>query len=71
MFNCFALSAETTETVEKISQDIMIDISRFPNTLKHMGIGMLSIFLVIGVIVISVYLLNKITSAIEKRKAEK
>ena len=54
MFNAFALNAtETTaegaaQTAERISQDIMIDPSRFLGTLKHMGIGMLSIFLVIG-----------------------
>ena len=38
MINAFALSAETAE---KISQDVLFDISRFPSALKHMGIGML------------------------------
>ncbi len=76
MFKGFALNAaEVTETAvetaEKISQDIIIDPSRFLGTLKHMGIGMLSIFLVIGVIILSVYALNKVTAAIEARKADK
>jgi len=76
IFKAFALnvSAETeavTEVVEKISQDILFDISRFPGTLKHMGIGMLSIFLVIGIIILAVYALNKITSAIEAKRETK
>jgi beta-lactamase regulating signal transducer with metallopeptidase domain len=76
IFKGFALNtaAETeavTETVEKISQDIIFDISRFPGTLKHMGIGMLSIFLVIGVIILAVYALNKIMTAIESKRAKK
>lgn len=73
MFNSFSLNVaeSTAETAEKISQDVMLDPSRFMGTLKHMGIGMLSIFLVIGVIILAVYLLNKTTSAIEERKAEK
>ena len=67
-------SAETekvAETAEKISQDIIINIGRFPNTLKHMGIGMLSIFLVIGVIILAVFALNKIMTALEARKKAK
>ncbi len=76
IFKSFALNtaAETeavTEAVEKISQDIRFDIGRFPGTLKHMGIGMLSIFLVIGVIILAVYALNKIMTAIEAKRAEK
>ncbi len=69
IINTFALNAG--ENAEKISQDILIDPSRFLGTLKHMGIGMLSIFLVIGVIILAVYALNKTTAAIEERKAQK
>ena len=68
LLNGFALSSDAAE---KISQDIMFDISRFPGTLKHMGIGMLSIFLVIGVIILAVFILNKAMSAIESKKSEK
>ncbi len=76
IFKGFALNtaAETeavTETLERVSQDIMIDIGRFPGTLKHMGIGMLSIFLVIGVIILAVYALNKIMNSIEEKSAKK
>ena len=65
MINTFALSAET---VEKISQDVLFDISRFPSALKHMGIGMLGIFIVIGVIILAVYSLELIIRKIEARK---
>ena len=76
IFKGFALnsaidSEAVTEAVEKISQDISFNISRFPGTLKHMGIGMLSIFLVIGVIILTVYVLNKIMTAIEAKRAKK
>ena len=77
IFNRFALNATSSvaenaaETVEKISQEVMIDPSRLMGTMKHMGIGMLSIFIVIGVIIACVYLLNKTMTAIEERKAAK
>ena len=65
MINAFALSAETAD---KISQDVLFDISRFPSALKHMGIGMLGIFIVIGVIILAVYSLEHIIRKIEDRK---
>ena len=72
IFKGFALNASAeTEAIEKISQDIIFDISRFPGTLKHMGIGMLSIFLVIGVIIVAVYALNKIMSSIDEKRKKK
>ena len=43
-------------------------VDRFIYSLQYMWQGMLSIFLVIGVIVASVYLLNKLTS--RKKKEE-
>ena len=61
LFN-FALSTEAG----KVSQDILVDFSRLPGTLKHMGIGMLSIFLVIGVIILAVVALNKLTNRKKK-----
>ncbi len=69
MLQGFALNVDAD--TEKISQDIIFDITRFPATLKHMGIGMLSIFLVIGVIILAVYALNKIMTSIEAKKKEK
>lgn len=70
MFNFFSLNA-TAGAAEKISQDVMIAPGRLLGTLKHMGIGMLSIFIVIGIIILAVYALNKTMTAIETRKAQK
>ena len=70
MFNFFSLNA-VAGAAEKISQDVMIDLGRLLGTLKHMGIGMLSIFIVIGIIILAVYALNKTMTAIETRKAQK
>ena len=53
MFNFFSLNA-AAGAAEKISQDVMIDPGRLLGTLKHMGIGMLSIFIVIGIIILAV-----------------
>ena len=68
--NFFSLKA-AADTAEKISQEVMIDPGRLLGTLKHMGIGMLSIFIVIGIIILAVYALNKTMTAIEARKAAK
>lgn len=70
MFNFFSLNV-AAGAAEKISQDVMIDPGRLLGTLKHMGIGMLSIFIVIGIIILAVYALNKTMTAIETRKAQK
>ena len=70
MFNFFSLNV-AAGAAEKISQDVMIDPGRLLGTLKHMGIGMLSIFTVIGIIILAVYALNKTMTAIETRKAQK
>ena len=56
MLSAFAANVE--DATERVSQDVNIDLSRLPGTLKHMGVGMLSIFIVIGVIILVVYLLN-------------
>lgn len=39
-----------------------VDFNRFFESLKYMGVGMVCIFVVIGVIALATYLLNKITS---------
>lgn len=71
MFNVFA--ANVAAATEKVSQDVSIDFSRLPGTLKHMGIGMLSIFIVIGVIILAVYLLNNniVANLKNKKKNQK
>lgn len=42
----------------------------FVDNLKYMGLGMLGIFIVIGVIVLSVVVLNKVTAAKPENKDE-
>ena len=45
-----------------------INIERFLASFKYMGLGMLSIFIVIGVIILSVYALNGLTANFKKFK---
>ena len=45
-----------------------INIERFFASFKYMGLGMLSIFIVIGVIILSVYALNSLTVKFAKFK---
>lgn len=45
-----------------------INIERFLASFKYMGLGMLSIFIVIGVIILSVYALNKLSVSFKKFK---
>ena len=42
----------------------------FIENLKYMGVGMLGIFIVIGVIILSVVVLNKVTSPRKKNTEE-
>ncbi len=44
------------------------NLDRFLYSLQYMWKGMLCIFIVIGVIILFVFALNKITSAIEAKK---
>ena len=69
MLSAFAANVEPA--TERVSQDVNIDLSRLPGTLKHMGVGMLSIFIVIGVIILAVYLLNNNIFASLKNKKKK
>ena len=72
-FKMFNMLGAVAANAGKVSQDVNIDFSRLPGTLKHMGVGMLSIFIVIGVIILSVYLLNNniVASFKEKNKKNK
>ncbi len=45
-----------------------INIERFLASFKYMGLGMLSIFIVIGVIILSVYALNKLSTSFKQFK---
>ena len=48
-----------------------IDLNRFFSSLQYMWKGMLCIFVVIGVIILSVYLLNGMFEKLEAKKKEK
>ena len=48
-----------------------INFDRFLFSLKYMWQGMLCIFIVIGVLILSIYGLNKASNAIEAKKAAK
>ena len=48
-----------------------IDFNRFFSSLQYMWKGMLCIFVVIGVIILSVYLLNGMFEKLEAKKKEK
>lgn len=79
IFKGFALNADTAESLtpetetaaEGIGSLISFSTANLPMTLKHMGIGMLSIFIVIGVIILCIYALNKIMNSLEARKQNK
>jgi len=45
-----------------------VNFMRFVEMLEYMGIGMLCIFVVIGVIVLSVLLLDKVSDTLEARR---
>ena len=47
------------------------DINRFIESLQYMWKGMLCIFVVIGVIILSVYLIGAISSKAEEKKKAK
>ena len=44
-----------------------IDFGRFVSNLKYMGIGMLGIFIIIGIIIISTYVISSATRGVGKK----
>ena len=65
--------AEPTETTvegENENSGLAFRPDTLKDTLPIMGMGMLGIFLVTGVIVLVITLLNKISNAIDARKSE-
>ena len=59
------------EETEKKGIDLKFDTSNLGTSLTYMWQGMLCIFVVIGVIILSVYLIGFITSKFEERKTTK
>jgi len=67
------VTAETVETVAEsgatnVLQELIAntDPMRFVDTLKYMGVGMLGIFIVMGILIIGTGLLNRILSGKNK-----
>ena len=67
------VTAETVETVAESGATNMLqeliantDPMRFVDTLKYMGVGMLGIFIVMGILIIGTGLLNRILSGKNK-----
>ena len=58
------MESETTELVLDLSFEPM----QFVNNAPYMGIGMLGIFLVMGVLIIGTAILNKVTNLKPKKK---
>jgi len=50
------------ESVEQGGIDLQFDPMQFVNSLKYMGLGMLGIFVVIGLIIVATVVLNRATS---------
>ena len=67
------VTAETVETVAEsgatnVLQEMIAntDPMRFVDTLKYMGVGMLGIFIVMGILIVGTGLLNRILSGKNK-----
>ena len=44
---------------------------QFVNNLKYMGIGMLGVFVIVGIIILATYAIGKATAKISENKEEK
>ena len=62
-------SGDETEPATK-TPNMIFEPMRFVHTLKFMGVGMIGIFIVMGVIIVSVVVLNKVTSPKKKSDDE-
>ena len=64
-----AVQTTTEELVENTDKiELVWQPERFVDTLEYMGAGMLGIFIVIGLIVISTVILNKATAPKKDKK---
>ena len=57
---------ETGDETDHEATKMIFEPMRFVHTLKFMGVGMIGIFIVMGVIIVSVVVLNKVTSPRKK-----
>lgn len=72
VFSLFAFAEDGAENNGSSGIGVSIDFQRFVNSLQYMWKGMLCIFIVIGVIILVVYALNKVVNyavdSIENKK---
>ncbi len=64
--NASVTSSEAIEKAEETVASLGFDPMKFVDNLKYMGIGMLVIFVIIGVIIISTLIINKCCSVKKK-----
>ena len=57
-----AVETAPVETVATTQAQLGFQPMNFVNNLRHMGVGMLTIFMIIGVIIVATMLINKIFS---------
>ena len=61
------MSKEASSAAAEVSTGFQFEPAAFVSSLKYMGLGMLGIFIVIGVIIGCTYLLNAVFSRKEKK----
>ena len=52
----------TGEEIRFTFEDMMLESNRAANYLKYMGVGMLGVFIIIGIIIAATYIIGKSTS---------
>ncbi len=60
--NVLSNAIETTGQATEVAQELFFEPGNFVEMLRYMGIGMLVIFVVIGVIMLSTMLVNRLGS---------
>ncbi len=55
------VSAESSETSSEGVINFTFSTSRFPTALKHMAVGMLGVLIVLGLIAVVVFILNRVS----------
>ena len=55
-------------TLLQATENITFDIGNFVENLKYMGIGMLGVFIIVGIIIAATYAIGKLTFPIDSDK---
>lgn len=56
--------------LQLLAEGLKVDFLQFVENLKYMGLGMLIIFIIIGIIILATVLLNKLFTKIKPKKPE-